>query len=243
MSRGLITAGMLGATIVVAMVQHFGRAAEPTTPRPIPRGSEAKPEELKSTDGKPSKVKEPNGKTDPATDTEFPEYSFRGVYVSPSEIGGFSRTKLVIEKYEILPGCYYRMTSSSCVRAIFQGEVEIEEKEKHGEVLSDGDKLYIPEATGRQSKEKIELRAGIERYTRVMINGRTVLMRDDALKAWTKDRELYDYGILIKVGEVDENADADIDLAKVRSESIKVLYKDQTKPWNDPFIHGPNKQE
>jgi hypothetical protein len=79
--------------------------------------------------------------------------------------------------------------------------------------------------------------ASITRYTRVEINGRKVLMRDDALRAFRKENKLYGYGILV---EVKDRADFMLDLRKVEHPSVKVLYSDPSKPWNDPFVHGAN---
>ena len=73
--------------------------------------------------------------------------------------------------------------------------------------------------------------------TRAVIQGHTVLLRDDALKAYRENNQLYDYGILIRVSD---KATLFTDLDHVKHESIKVLYQDRSKGWDDPFVHGPN---
>ena len=53
--------------------------------------------------------------------------------------------------------------------------------------------------------------------------------------ALRKENKLYDYGILVKVKD---QADFMLDLGKVEHPSVKVLYSDPAKSWNDPFVHG-----
>jgi len=50
------------------------------------------------------------------------------------------------------------------------------------------------------------------------------------------ENRLYDYGILIKLTE-DEMFDKSGHYAH---DSIKVLYKDPSHEWKDPFVHGAN---
>jgi len=114
---------------------------------------------------------------------------------------------------------------------------EIREDKKFGELLIDSDRLYVPEASGYTRDSEPSLFASVTRYTRTAIRGRTVLLRDDALKAYREQNRLYDYGILIKV---DDHADLLADLGHVKHESIKVLYEDPAKPWRDPLVNGPN---
>ncbi len=64
-------------------------------------------------------------------------------------------------------------------------------------------------------------------------------MRDDAYNAFIKENKLYDYGILIRVASI---VDPFLDLDEVEHKSIKELYDDKKKTWNDPFVHGPNER-
>jgi hypothetical protein len=156
-----------------------------------------------------------------------------GVYTSPSEVGGFSGTVLSVEAEFQTDRLRYRMTFYSDVVLADA----IDEKEKSGQLLPENNELFVPEASGYTSDGKVSLLAKITRYTRIQINGHTVLMRDDALKEYREHDRLYDYGILIKV---QDSADFFVNLDKVKHESLKVLYKDPGKEWKDPFVHGAN---
>ena len=116
---------------------------------------------------------------------------------------------------------------------------EIIESEKHGDVIVDGDKLFVPTASGSFKDGKPSLHAEITRYTRLQIKGHTVLLRDDALKAYREQNQLYNYGILIKVAESITYTEK---LSVAKHESIKVLYENASKEWKDPFVNGPNKR-
>lgn len=143
--------------------------------------------------------------------------SWVGVYSSPSEVGGFSGTVLSIERMLTTESLSYRMTFSSDLGGA-RGE-------KHGWPLVEGDRLYLP------------VSSQITRYRRVNVKGHTVLMEDEALRAFREQNRLYDYGILIKVLD---KGDPFLNLTSVKHESIKVLYQNATAPWQDPFVHGPN---
>jgi len=129
----------------------------------------------------------------------------------------------------------YRMTFYTDVGS----ENDIREKYKSGSLLTDGDRLYLPMASGYRSAEGTHLIASIDRYTRAIINDRLVLLRDDALRAWQHGQRLYDYGILIRVADTPGFVAT---LDDVKHESIKVLYQDRSKPWKDPFVSGPNER-
>ncbi|HEV2296590.1 MAG TPA: hypothetical protein VGR35_22290 [Tepidisphaeraceae bacterium] len=103
--------------------------------------------------------------------------------------------------------------------------------------MIEGRVVYLPEAYGYMHDGKPLLLASITRHTLIEVNGRKVLMRDDALRAFREHNKLYDYGILVKVKD---EAGIMLDLRKVEHPSIKVLYADPAKPWNDPFVHGAN---
>jgi hypothetical protein len=165
---------------------------------------------------------------------EATEASWLGLYSSPEEISGFTGTVLAIER-AYSGGLEYRMTFYTDVRS----RDDIEEPEKRGDVVVEGDTMYLPRARGYYRDGKAILSADIDRYTRRQICGRTVLLRDDALKAFTQDNKLYDYGILIKVADTVERF-ANLDDA--RHESIKVLYDNPASGWNDPFVNGPNER-
>jgi hypothetical protein len=62
-------------------------------------------------------------------------------------------------------------------------------------------------------------------------------MRDDALRAYRDNNKLYDYGILVRTDDVPSLL---LDLKTVERPSIKSLYDDPSKPWRDPYVHGPN---
>jgi hypothetical protein len=106
-------------------------------------------------------------------------------------------------------------------------------------VLVDGDRVYVPKAHGSMREGKPGLWASVTRYTRGTINGQAVPMRDDALRAFTEQNRLDDYGILIKVPGV---AEALVDLGRVEHPSIKARYDDPDKPWHDPFVGDPNER-
>jgi hypothetical protein len=160
--------------------------------------------------------------------------SWLGIYSSPSEIGGFSGTVLAIEK-DYKGSLAHRMTFHSDV----VGGDMIKEREKSGEVLTDGDKLYVATAFGFMHDGKPSLGADLTRYTRLQIQGRTVLLRDDALQEYQQHNRLYDYGVLIKVSDT---VDTLSKLEDAKHESIKTLYIDPSKKWNDPFVNGPNER-
>src|SRR5688572_15950183 len=84
-----------------------------------------------------------------------------GVYASPSEITGFSRTVLVLEKDD-LPQLAYRMRYRSdrvSVNAIEQDELR-------GRCMTSGTELFLPSADGYYDDEKKpQLTASIDRYT------------------------------------------------------------------------------
>jgi hypothetical protein len=164
---------------------------------------------------------------------EVPLDRWIGVYSSTKEVGGFSGTVLALEK-GVRGEVSYRKRFYSDV----QIGNEIGDKEKTGSCLVDGRHIYVPDAFGYSSDGKVRLMASVERYTLLTINGQTVLLRDDALAAFEKENKLYDYGILMKVSD-DQGL---IDLESVEHRSIKVLYQTSTKPWRDPFVHGPNER-
>ena len=157
-----------------------------------------------------------------------------GVYSSPSEIGGFTGTVLVLQK-SLYDDLDYRKTFYSDVRS----DDDIDQDLRSGSCLIENERIYIPEAFGSYRDGKPHLLASIERYNMVMINGHVCLMRDDAYNAFKSKGTLYDYGILIKVSN---DAGLLIDFEKVEHKSIKDLYADKTKDWNDPFINGPNER-
>ena len=72
-------------------------------------------------------------------------------------------------------------------------------------------------------------------WYKTSINGRDVLMREDALRYWKDRNLLYDYGILIRCLQIPS------DLEKVKRPSITVLHDNDMKRnhpvWKDPFLH------
>jgi hypothetical protein len=155
-----------------------------------------------------------------------------GVYASAGEISDYSGTVLALDD-DLRGGIHYRMRFHSDTST---GD-ELTQNELCGSCLTDSASLYLPRAHGYMDDGEPQLIALIERYTFAEINGHKVLMRDDAHLAFRTENKLYDYGILIKVRD---NADLAIDLEKVERPSIKLLYSNPSKPWNDPFVHGPN---
>ncbi|QDV46084.1 hypothetical protein Enr13x_59880 [Stieleria neptunia] len=157
-----------------------------------------------------------------------------GVYASTSEVGMFTSTVLVIDDGSV-GHIAYNMKFTTDVGSVD----DIRQDTLHGTVLTDKDKIYVPLAHGRKRDGQISLMASISRYTRVEINGKTVLLRDDALRAYKKDKKLYDYGVLIRVADY-RGMRTMFDIEKITHPSIKILYKDKSKTWSDPFVAGPN---
>jgi hypothetical protein len=170
--------------------------------------------------------------TQPVVMGEVAERDWIGVYASTSEIGGFAGTVLVLDK-ELGDEIRYRMRSYSDVSLAGA----IEQDERAGSCLIERRMLYLPEASGYMQDGKPRLFASITHYTLMEINGRKVLMRDDALRAFREENKLYDYGILVKV---EDKAGLLLDLSKVEHPAIKVLYSDPARPWKDSFVHGAN---
>ena len=158
-----------------------------------------------------------------------------GVYASPEEISGFTGTVLALQRWVRGEDLSYRMTFYTDVGSAD----DIEQDELTGTCLVDGDQVYLPTAHGSYRDGKPQLLAMVQRYTRVSVNGKTVLMRDDALRAFRETNKLYDYGILIKVSDTRSVA---MDLHSVEHPSLKTLYEDASRPWQDPFLHGPNER-
>jgi hypothetical protein len=170
--------------------------------------------------------------TRPAIADAATDETWLGVYASTSEVGGFSGTVLALER-DWNDELRYRMHFYSDVSSADA----IEQDELRGDCLTEGDTLYLPQAYGFMREGKPVLQAKVTRYTRVTINGHPVLLRDDALRAYRANNKLYDYGILVRVGGPPEWS---ADLRSVKHPSIKTLYPDPSKPWDDPFVHGPN---
>lgn len=162
--------------------------------------------------------------------TPHAETSWLGVYTSPAEIMGSTRVSVESFRGDELS---YRMIYRTDV--VVSGEIE--QRENRGEILTDADKLYLPVASGYYTDGKPSLNATITRYTRLQINGYTVLMRDDALKIYREQNRLHAYGILIKVA-----GSSKVRLDESKQESIKSLYEDPNKEWHDPFVHGTKKR-
>ena len=177
----------------------------------------------------PSPATGPGGAASRPT-SAAPAAAWQGVYAMPSEVAGFAGEVLLLDE-EFGRHSYAMQTYSDMVSTD-----DIPQDKLSGSYLTEGEVLYLPHAIRYMRDGKPRLLAGIDRYTRVRINGRDVLLRDDALRAYRQENKLYDYGILIKVS--DEGGL--VDLSKVERPSIKVLYADPSKPWADPFVHGPN---
>jgi hypothetical protein len=158
-----------------------------------------------------------------------------GIYSSPSEVGGFTGTVLVLER-GVGGDLRYEMTFYSDVVS----PDDIEQEIQTGGVLIEGDHVYIPRAHGYYHDGVPRLLASIDRYTIVTINGHQTLMRDDAYKVYQQENRLFDYGILIRVSDPPPLFWSDF--ASVEHKSIKVLYEDPTKEWQDPYVHGPNER-
>jgi hypothetical protein len=159
-----------------------------------------------------------------------------GVYTSPREIGRYSGTVLVLRR-----GFRGEFDYDKRFYSDVQGD-GFERPETSGSFIIEGDRLYLPYAFGfYDSDRKPVLISKLDRYAFRRINGKLVVMRDDALKAFESRNKLYDYGILIRVAD----APADwysFDLSKAEHLSIKTLYSDSAKKWDDPFVHGPNER-
>jgi hypothetical protein len=183
----------------------------------------------------PSPPPNPTGSREPAAVADVADWP--GVYSSTSEVGGFTGTVLVLERDR--PDSPDELDYRTRFRTDFISTNSIPQSTYSGSARTDGDRLYLPKASGYYSDGKPRLLASIDRYTRMTINGHAVLMRDDALKAYREQNRLYDYGILVRVAD---RVRAHDDLRKVEHPSIKLLYQDAAKPWRDPFVHGPNER-
>lgn len=175
----------------------------------------------------------------PSTDSISQEQLARnkkweGVYTSPSEIGAFTSTTLVIT--DVFPELHGDLSYRMLFRTDVSMAGEIDQDQLSGTCLVEDDRLYIPRASGHMIKDKAHLSASVERYTLRSINGLIVLMREDARKVFDTRKELYDYGVLIKVAD---KADLSYDIHQAEHKSIKALYADPTKQWKDPYVHGP----
>jgi hypothetical protein len=152
-----------------------------------------------------------------------------GVYSTPSEMSDLNGTVLSVEKPDrpLTPQHFnYRMFLYSDL----ENADEIPQEELSGDILVEGEHLFLPMAAGYHSPDKKEpvLSASLYRYTRMSIRGHTVLLRDDALRHYYEDKTLYQPGILIRVAV---DATKISKLADARHESISVL-GDPTKEGN-----------
>jgi hypothetical protein len=172
--------------------------------------------------------------TSPAAATTAPSVSpnWVGVYASTGEVGGFAGTVLHLAR-DINGDLVYRMR----IRSDVYDPTEIQQSELRGDCLTVGGILYLPTADGYVRDGKTELRASLDKYALMKINGHDVLMRADAAQIYKKDHKLYDYGILIKVSDESSRF---IDLTNISNPSVKLLYADPTKPWSDPYISPLN---
>ena len=121
----------------------------------------------------------------------------------------------------------------------FSSADSIQQREMSGSCIAEGDRLFVPRAYGYYHNGKPVMAASLTRYTRKIVNRHVVLMRDDALKAFVENDKLYDYGILIRTARELARRQA---LRDVPHPSMKLLYRDPTKPWKDPFVAGPNER-
>jgi hypothetical protein len=151
-----------------------------------------------------------------------------GTYATASEIAKFSSTVLVI---------FTNSDDNLRFRQRRSSDIPNGPEEQRGLALADGKTLYLPFVIASANGKDVDVFSSVGRYTAAKINGRDVLLRDDARVAYEERNELYDYGILIRV---DERSGYIVDMKEVQHPSIKVLYADNSKPWNDPFVNGPN---
>src|SRR5690242_18872702 len=75
-----------------------------------------------------------------------PLASWNGVYTSPAEIGSFSGTALILDKRKDDHDLFYRMRFYTDSRDVN----EIQEDEKFGSALADGEQLFLPEASAKK---------------------------------------------------------------------------------------------
>jgi len=143
-----------------------------------------------------------------------------GVYASPKEVAGFTGTVLALEKGKSSVVEYRKLFYSDAGPTGKDGDPY-----ERGECTTSGSSLHM--ASGKLT----------DSYTLARIQGHVVLMRTDAWGMYQKSGKLYDYGIFIKV---EAGADPALRLETVTHPSIKLLYSDPSKPWQDPFVHGPN---
>lgn len=114
-----------------------------------------------------------------------------GVYSTPSEMSDLNGTVLSVEKADppLTPQHFsYRLFMYSDI----ENADEIPQEELSGDILVEGEHLFLPMAAGYHYPNKKEpvLSAYLFRYTRMSIQGHTVLLRDDALRHYQKDKSL-----------------------------------------------------
>ncbi|MEM9826868.1 MAG: hypothetical protein AAF958_09780 [Planctomycetota bacterium] len=181
---------------------------------------------------------EPHKPADESIDSQFRPHPdgkrWAGVYASTSEVGIFTSTVLVIDDGSMSYIGYDMKFTTDVV-----SDDNIQQDRLHGAVLTEENRIYIPVAHGSRRKGKISLMATIFRYTRIEIDGKVVLLRDDALEAYEKEKKLYGYGVLIRVADY-PGMFGMLDFDRVKHPSIKSLYKDKTKGTSDPFTSGLN---
>ena len=177
-----------------------------------------------------SPTAEPQATNTSSTNDNAATVPWHGVYVSTSEISGFSHTAMSLGPLENGQRSY-RKHHHSCM--------SINLPELKPIIESNGNELTITERFDLKSRDG-RFRDTVEsktKYTRKTINGHVVLFRDDALKQFELNNKLYDYGLLVKISDDSDSID---DLANAPHPSIRDLYEDKNSEWNDPFVHGPN---
>ena len=147
--------------------------------------------------------------------------TWMGVYSSPSETADLNGAVLSVEKAD-RPMTPQHFTYRLFMYSDLENADEIPQEELSGDILVEGERLFLPMAAGyrRPNQKEPALSASLYRYTRMTIHGRTVLLRDDALRHYLEDKSLYQHGILIKVAD---DATKISKLADARHESISVL--------------------
>jgi hypothetical protein len=147
--------------------------------------------------------------------------TWMGVYSSPSEPFDLNGAVLSVEQPD-RPMTPQHFTYRLFMYSDLESADAIPQEELSGDILVEGDRLFLPMASGyhRANQKEPALSASLYRYTRMTIRGRTALLRDDALRHYLEDKSLYQPGILIKIAD---DATKLSKLADARHESISVL--------------------
>jgi hypothetical protein len=158
--------------------------------------------------------------------------SWLGIYATPREISGYTRSVLSIE-----PGLDGKLQ----YRLLYQSDVDIQDSIKQdvyrGDLIVEGENAFVPVAEAYMKDGKVQITSRVQKYTKITLKGTIALFREDSLLIFKDSGKLYDYGILIRL---DETEASQRELEDLQLKSIKILYHDPTMLWKDPFVEDAN---